>query len=411
MAEWVLHVDLDQFLAAVEVRRRPELRGRPVVVGGAGDPRQRRAVVQCASYEARRFGVRAGMPLVMAGRKCPDAVFLPSDARAYEEASAEVMATLRGFPVRVEAWGWDEAFVGASVAEPEALAREIRATVRARTGLACSIGIGETRQRAKLATGFAKPDGIYRLDEVNWMPVMADRPTDALWGIGTRIARSLAELGLHTVAELAAVDPLVLTTRFGPTNGPRLREIALGGGRSELVTTPREPKSRSHQTTFPEDLTDPVEIRQRLAAIAEETAAEVFAAGHSVVRVAVTVRTASFWTKIKSRTLPAPTRDPADIVDAALVVLERFTLTRPVRLLAVRVDLTAAGAGEQEVRASGPSGGAPAAGVDGDPAVAEVAVAGAGAGPGAGLAGQLEVGGGPGTEREQDGATMAGPGG
>jgi DNA polymerase-4 len=343
VAEWVLHVDLDQFLAAVEVRRRPELRGRPVVVGGAGDPGQRRAVVQCASYEARGFGVRAGMPLVMAGRRCPDAVFLPSDAPAYEEASAEVMATLRGFPVLVEVWGWDEAFVGARVSEPEALAAEIRETVLAETGLACSIGIGETRQRAKLATGFAKPGGIYRLDEANWMPVMAQRPTEALWGIGTRIARSLAELDLHTVAELAAAHPDVLAARFGPTNGPRLRELALGGTRSELVTTPREPRSRSHQTTFPEDLTDHAEIHQRLARLAEETATEVLAAGRSVARVAVTVRTASFWTRTRSRTLPAPTRDSADVVRAALVVLDRFPLTRPVRLLAVRVDFPSAG--------------------------------------------------------------------
>ena len=339
-AEWILHVDLDQFLAAVEVRRRPELRGRPVVVGGAGDPTQRRAVVQCASYEAREYGVRAGMPLVMAGRRCPEAIFLPSDAPAYEEASAEVMATLRGFPVRLEVWGWDEAFVGARLASPESLAQEIREAVAERTGLACSIGIGETRQRAKLATGFAKPGGIYRLDKSTWMPVMAHRPTEALWGIGTRIARSLTELDLHTVADLAAADPDLLANRFGPTNGPRLRELARGGGYSELVTTPREPRSRSHQTTFPEDLTDPTEIHRRLATLAEETATDVLAAGRSVARVAVTVRTASFWTKTRSKTLPGPTRDAADIVRAALVVLERFPLTRPVRLLAVRVDLT-----------------------------------------------------------------------
>jgi DNA polymerase-4 len=242
--------------------------------------------------------------------------------------------------VRVEVWGWDEAFVGARVSEPEALAADIRETMRAQTGLACSIGIGETRQRAKLATGFAKPGGIYRLDEANWMPVMAQRPTEALWGIGARIARSLAELDLHTVADLAAADPDLLANRFGPTNGPRLRVLAQGGGYSELVTTPREPHSRSHQTTFPEDLTDPTEIQQRLVTIAEETAAEVFAAGRSVARVAVTVRTASFWTKTRSTTLSGPTRDPADIVRAALIVLERFPLTRPVRLLAVRVDLT-----------------------------------------------------------------------
>lgn len=333
----MLHVDLDQFLAAVEVRRRPELRGRPLVVGGVRG--QRRAVVQCASYEARGFGVRAGMALVMAERRCPEAVFLAPDTEAYERASEEVMGTLRGFPVEVEVWGWDEAFVGARVAEPEVLAAEIREAVREKTGLGCSIGIGETRQRAKLATGFAKPGGIHRLDEANWMPVMGERPTGALWGIGTRIERSLAELGVHTVAELAAAEVETLVKRYGPTNGPRLRELALGGARSELVTTPREPKSRSHQTTFLEDLTDPGEIQERLARIAEETAAEVIGDGRTVGGVAVTVRTASFWTRTRSKTLPEPTRDPAVIVEAALTVLDRFTITRPVRLLAVRVDL------------------------------------------------------------------------
>lgn len=338
MGDWVLHVDLDQFLAAVEVRRRPELRGRALVVGGEAG--QRRAVVQCASYEARAHGVRAGMPLVMAERRCPGAIFLAPDTKAYEEASGEVMETLRGFPgVRVEVWGWDEAFVGAGAAEPERLAAEIREGVRGSTGLGCSVGIGETRQRAKLATGFAKPGGIYRLDESSWMPVMGQRPTGALWGIGPRIAKSLAELDIHTVAELAQTDDETLVNRYGPTNGPRLRVLAEGGERSELVTAPREPKSRSHQHTFPEDLTDPGEIHRRLVTIAEETATEVFGEGRAVARVAVTVRTASFWTRTKSKTLPGPTRDTEDIVSAALIVLDRFTITRPVRLLAVRVDL------------------------------------------------------------------------
>src|SRR5262245_62892682 len=127
MGEWVLHVDLDQFLAAVEILRRPELAGRPVIVGGDGDPTRPRQVVATASYEARAFGVRSGMPLVTAARKCPEGVFLPSDKPAYEAASARVMATLHTFPVVVEEWGWDEAMVGATTDEPEELAREIKA--------------------------------------------------------------------------------------------------------------------------------------------------------------------------------------------------------------------------------------------------------------------------------------------
>src|SRR5262245_25659078 len=141
---WILHVDLDQFLAAVEVRRRPELAGRPVVVGGDGDPTRPRQVVATASYEARAHGVHAGMPLITAARRCPDAVFLPSDHPAYDAASVEVMAALRALPVVLEVLGWDEAFLGSDTTEPRVLAEVVRTQVRDATGLSCAVGIGET---------------------------------------------------------------------------------------------------------------------------------------------------------------------------------------------------------------------------------------------------------------------------
>ena len=153
---WVLHLDLDQFIAAVEVRRRPELRGLPVIVGGDGNPDRPRQVVATASYEARRSGVDSGMPLRTAARRCPDAVFLPMDRAAYDAASDEVWAVVRELPVTVEVWGWDEGFLGTDAPDPLALAREARALVHARTGLTCCIGIGDNKLTAKLATGFAK---------------------------------------------------------------------------------------------------------------------------------------------------------------------------------------------------------------------------------------------------------------
>ena len=207
MDDWILHVDLDQFLAAVEILRRPELAGRPVVVGGDGNPNRPRQVVATASYEARAFGVRSGMPLVQAARRCPDAVFLPSDRPAYDAASARVMATLRSFPVIVEVWGWDEAFVGVRTADPEAFARELKARVLAETGLTCAVGIGETKLQAKTATGFAKPGGVARLTRRTWIETMGDRPVTALWGIGTRTASRLAESGIHTVRGVGQVRP------------------------------------------------------------------------------------------------------------------------------------------------------------------------------------------------------------
>ena len=186
---WVLHVDLDQFIAAVEVLRNPDLAGRPVIVGGRGDPTER-GVVSTASYEAREHGVGSGMPLRTAARKVPDAVFLPVDADTYTEVSNVVMDTLRGLGVVVEVLGWDEAFLGVDTDDPEAVARTVQTAVFDATGLHCSVGIGDNKLRAKIATGFGKPRGMFRLTRDNWFAVMGDRGTDALWGIGSRTAKN-----------------------------------------------------------------------------------------------------------------------------------------------------------------------------------------------------------------------------
>jgi len=337
--DWILHVDLDQFLAAVEVLRRPELRGRPVVVGGSGDPTRRREVVATASYEARAFGVRSGMPLRAAARRCPEAVFLPTDRPAYEAASARVMAILRSFPVAVEVFGWDEAFLGARTADPEALAAGVQAAVAAGTGLSCTVGVGDSKLTAKLAAGFGKPAGIYRLTAENWLPVMGDRPTGSLWGIGPRLAQRLAGLGVHTVVQLGRADPAELAGEFGPRIGPWLRQLGQGGGDTEVVTAPRTPRSRGRETTFPADLTDWTEVRGRVARLARELAAEAVADGRPLVRVAVKVRYAPYFTRFRIASLGGPTSDPAAVERAALVVLaERFEPDRPVRLLGVRVE-------------------------------------------------------------------------
>ncbi|WP_422748636.1 DNA polymerase IV [Mycobacterium sp. WMMD1722] len=339
---WVLHVDLDQFLAAVEVRRRPELEGRPVVVGGNGDPTEARKVVACASYPARTFGVHAGMPLRAAARRCPDAVFLPSDPDAYDQASAEVMGLLRDLGHPVEVWGWDEAYLGADLddtADPVALAEHIRTVIAANTGLSCSVGISDNKQRAKVATGFGKPAGVFALTEDNWMAVMGDRPVDALWGVGPKTAKKLAGMGITTVADLAATDPAVLTSAFGPTTGLWILLLAKGGGDDTVSAQPWVPRSRSHVTTFPEDLTDRADMDAAVVDLARRTLAEVVEQGRVVTRVAVTVRTKTFFTRTKIRTLPAPGVDADAVIATALDVLDRFELDRPVRLLGVRLEL------------------------------------------------------------------------
>ncbi len=336
---WVLHVDLDQFLASVELRRHAELVGLPVIVGGSGDPTEPRKVVTCASYEAREFGVHAGMPLRSAARRCPQATFLPADPAAYDAASDEVMGVLRDLGHPVEVWGWDEAYVGAAVPDPEDLAETIRTQIAAQTGLAASVGISDNKQRAKVATGFAKPDGVYTLTDANWMDVMGDRPVDALWGVGPKTAKKLAALDIATVGQLAAADAELLTTTFGPRTGLWLLLLAKGGGDESVSAEPWIPRSRSHVVTFPRDLTDRAEMDVALDDLARRALADVVAQSRVVTRVAVTVRTSTFFTRTKIRKLDEPGIEAGVIVAAARRVLDLFDLDRPVRLLGVRLEL------------------------------------------------------------------------
>ncbi|MGP4058760.1 DNA polymerase IV [Mycobacterium sp. 4D054] len=337
--QWILHVDLDQFLASVELRRHPELVGLPVIVGGSGDPTEPRKVVTCASYEAREFGVHAGMPLRSAARRCPDATFLPSDPDAYNAASEQVMNLLRDLGHPVEVWGWDEAYLGAQVDDPVALAHRIQRVISTETGLSCSVGISDNKQRAKVATGFGKPAGVHALTDDNWMLTMGDRPVDALWGVGPKTARKLAAMDISTVAELARTDPAELTATFGPTTGLWILLLAKGGGDSTVSAEPWVPRSRSHIVTFARDIAERDEMAAAVVDLAQRTLAEVVEQQRIVTRVAVTVRTSTFYTRTKIRKLAAPTTDRDPVVATALELLEQFDLDRPVRLLGVRLEL------------------------------------------------------------------------
>jgi DNA polymerase-4 len=283
------------------------------------------------------------MPLAQALRRCPDAVFLPSDRPAYDAASAEVMAVLRSFGTTVEVWGWDEAFMGTpadAADDPEAFAGAVRARVLAVTGLSCAVGIGETRLQAKTATGTAKPGGIARLTRRVWIPTMGAMPVTAVWGIGDRTAVRLAELGVTTVEQLARADHAELARHFGPTIGPHLRILGLGGDDSPLVAEPWVAKSRSKEETFPRDVEGAEAIAAEVDRLARDVTASVVGEGREVTHVAVKVRTATFWTRAKIAKLrDGPTTDAEVVAAAAAVVLERFGPLRPVRLLGVRVVL------------------------------------------------------------------------
>ncbi len=328
----MLHVDLDQFIAAVEILRHPELRGKPVVVGGDGDP-TKRGVVATASYEAREYGVHSGLPLRTAAKRLPSAVFLPVDFAAYEAASAIVMDVLRDSGAVVEVMGWDEAFVGVDTDDPEGFARLLQERVLASTQLHCSVGIGENKLQAKLATGFGKPAGVFRLTSANWYEVLGERPTDALWGIGVKTAKKLAALGIGTVAELAAADPEALASAIGPTTGPWLVLLAHGRGDSEVDDSPYVARGHGREETFQTNIESWDTVRAEVIRIAQRLLVDLEAEGRPVLRVVVKVRYAPFITESHGVALKDMTFE-----EAALAALERFTRRRPVRLLGVRAE-------------------------------------------------------------------------
>ncbi|HEY0950736.1 DNA polymerase IV [Nocardioides sp.] len=345
---WVLHVDLDQFIAAVEVLRRPELEGLPVVVGGRGDPTER-GVVATASYEARSFGVGSGMPLRIAARKCPEAVFLPVDKEAYDAASAEVMATLRGLewggvPVVLEVLGWDEAFLAAGeghgpLGDPSEFAQRLRAEVLAATRLHCSVGIGDNKLRAKIATDFGKPRGVWQLTEDDWFPVMGERPTTALWGIGAKTAKKLSALGIDTVEQLAHSDAQILAAELGPTMGPWYHRLGRGVDTSPVDATPWVPRAHGREETYQEDLVEWARVTEEVRALTRRVLVDIDREARPAARVGIKVRYRPFFTVSRSLTLPEPSNDPAILEQAAVSLLDRVEKDRPVRLLGVRLEM------------------------------------------------------------------------
>ena len=226
----ILHVDLDAFFAAVEQRDRPELRGRPVIVGGGGP--DDRGVVSTASYEARAFGIHSAMPLRTAGRLCPDGVFLPVDGAKYARESGRVMAIFRRFTPRVEQVSIDEAFLDVSGSEalfgpPDEIARRIKAAIHAETGLTASVGVATSKLVAKVGSDLRKPDGLVVVPAGEEAAFLAPLPIRRLWGVGPATATALAEFGVRTIGDLAGLPPDQLTRRFG-RHGRTSRSVRRG---------------------------------------------------------------------------------------------------------------------------------------------------------------------------------------
>jgi DNA polymerase-4 len=329
----VAHLDMDAFYVSVELRRRPQLRGLPVVVAGTGP----RAVVTTASYEARRFGVGSAMPAARARRLCPDAVFLPPDFPYYREASGQVMAIVRAHVETVEVIGLDEAYLDLSgLPAPHASMRRIRSEIDTRTGLTCSVGIGPSKLVAKVASDAEKPRGFVVLNREQAVARFAGAPCGLVPGIGPKTVERLAALKITTLGELAAAAPDELSLRFGARAGAELQRRARFEDDAP-VTQERKVISESRETTFDHDITDLAQLEQILDGLVDRLCTGLAAQGRCGRTIGIKIRLDDFSTHTRARTLSDPVASVERVRPVALDLLRRFAPARPVRLIGVRV--------------------------------------------------------------------------
>ena len=341
----ILHVDMDAFFVSVELVRRPELRGLPVVVGGDGE----RGVVAAASYEARAYGVRSAMPSTRARRLCPDVVFLPGDHRHYGEVSRRVMLIFRRYTPLVEPLSLDEAFLDVSGVvrlhgPPTEVAAAIRSDVLAEEGLGCSVGIAANKFLAKLASAQAKPtagmDGPAPGRGVQVVPADGIRefldplPVEAIWGVGPRTLERLQRLGVRTVAELRAVPEPTLVSSVGRVAGAQFWRLARGID-ERRVDPAQSVRSIGHEETFSRDLTEPGDLRRELIRMVDAVGRRLREAGVAGRTVTVKVRFPDFTTVSRSQTLPDATDLVVEILEVATGLMESLDTTSGIRLLGV----------------------------------------------------------------------------
>jgi len=337
MARRILHMDMDAFFAAVEQRRRPELVGQPVVIGGMGDP-SRRGVVATASYEARVFGIHSAMPLKTAYKLNPHAVFLPVDYEAYAEESRKIKKILRNVSPLMEDVGIDEAFLDISAIERSSsdITREIKENVMAVTGLTCSIGIGPNKLLAKIASDMNKPNGYTVVEEDAVEEILWPLPVRKLLGVGPKTEIVLKGMGIERIGDLAKTARETLSLRFGSSHGNFLYLSAHGIDERPVVTF-WEPKSISRETTFERDIGHWQAIAKVLAALTKEVVAELRNEKMVVKTVTIKVRFSDFETITRSKSLEEASDSETDIRKAVFACLQRVELVKKVRLLGVRL--------------------------------------------------------------------------
>jgi DNA polymerase IV len=335
----ILHVDMDAFFVSVELLDRPELRGKPVVVGGAGG----RGVVAAASYEARAYGVHSAMPMTRARRLCPQAVVLPPEHDKYARVSASVMEIFRSVTPLVEPLALDEAFLDVAGARrllgrPAEIARLIRQRVVEQQGITCSVGVAATKFVAKLASTRCKPDGLLVVPVEGVVPFLHALPVAALWGVGERTEEHLTRLGLRTVADIARTPLPVLQREFGTALGAHLHDLSWGRDPRPVVATTPD-KSIGAEETFEHDIDDATAIKRELLRLSERVGARLRAGGHVGRTVSVKLRMANFTTITRARTLREPTDLAHVIYNTACALYEAAGLDRVrLRLVGVRVE-------------------------------------------------------------------------
>jgi len=334
----ILHIDMDAFFSSVEQKRRPELVGKPVVIGGDGDP-TKRGVVSTASYEARKFGIHSAMPLKTAHKLCPNAIFLPVDYKEYLRVSKKFKTVLGEFTQIIEDVGIDEAFLDISSVDKtsEEIAKEIKKRIKEETDLNCSIGIAPNKLLAKIASDLDKPDGLTIITEEDIEKRIWPLPARKLWGVGPKTEAYLKEkMGIQTIGELATLPLERLMEEFGQSYGNYLYEASRGIDES-LLETHWEPKSISKETTFQRDIDNWQLIAKNLVELTQGVVASMKEEGYRARTVTVKVRFADFKTYTRAKTLDEFTNSEPQIRRAAFDCLGRFELKKKVRLIGVRI--------------------------------------------------------------------------
>ncbi len=330
----IAHLDCDAFYATVELLRRPELAGKPVIVAGSGP----RAVVTTASYEARKFGIGSAMPASRARRLCPDAIVIPPDFAAYQETSRKVWEVVGERLDRVQQLGLDEAYADLTgVEKPLRVLREVVTAVKEATGIVVSVGVGPSRLIAKCCSDLGKPAGFVAMGREEACVRFATAPTTRVPGIGPKTADRLAELGIRTLGHLQQADEERLAGRFGTNTARFLVARANFEDDSEVETDRGAAKSRSNERTFDEDIADLAQLEGILREMGRELAEALQRRGRRGRTIAIKVRLNDWTTVTRARTVEAATNDPVVVIDTAVELLRAYAPARPVRLLGVRV--------------------------------------------------------------------------